>query len=74
MAWGNSRDFGKSFCPAYTHTSGAYSGVGIEERGQSGAITRNLRAMARLRTLIECVVIGKGVSGGRWRSAWEAGC
>lgn len=45
-------------------TPGAYPGVGAEERGQSEAIARNLRAMARLRTPIICTVIGEGGSGG----------
>ena len=45
-------------------TPGAYPGVGAEERGQSEAIARNLVAMARLRTIIVCTVIGEGGSGG----------
>ncbi len=45
-------------------TPGAYPGVGAEERGQSEAIARNLRAMARLRTPVICTVIGEGGSGG----------
>jgi len=45
-------------------TPGAYPGVGAEERGQSEAIARNLRAMARLRTPTVCTVIGEGGSGG----------
>jgi acetyl-CoA carboxylase carboxyl transferase subunit alpha len=38
--------------------------VGAEERGQSEAIARNLRVMARLRTPILCTVVGEGGSGG----------
>jgi acetyl-CoA carboxylase carboxyl transferase subunit alpha len=38
--------------------------VGAEERGQSEAIARNLREMARLRTPIVASVIGEGGSGG----------
>jgi len=45
-------------------TPGAYPGVGAEERGQSEAIARNLRVMARLRVPILCTVIGEGGSGG----------
>jgi acetyl-CoA carboxylase carboxyl transferase subunit alpha len=45
-------------------TSGAYPGVGAEERGQSEAIARNLFEMATLKTPIVSVVIGEGGSGG----------
>jgi acetyl-CoA carboxylase carboxyl transferase subunit alpha len=45
-------------------TSGAYPGVGAEERGQSEAIARNLLVMAGLKTPIVSVVIGEGGSGG----------
>jgi len=45
-------------------TPGAYPGVGAEERGQSEAIARNLREMARLRVPLVTVVIGEGGSGG----------
>lgn len=45
-------------------TPGAYPGVGAEERGQSGAIARNLYEMAHLKTPIVSVVIGEGGSGG----------
>ena len=45
-------------------TPGAYPGIGAEERGQSEAIARNLKIMARLRTPIVSVVIGEGGSGG----------
>ena len=45
-------------------TPGAYPGVGAEERGQSEAIARNLREMARLRVPVVSVVIGEGGSGG----------
>ncbi len=48
----------------FVDTSGAYPGVGAEERGQSEAIARNLREMARLRVPVVCVVIGEGGSGG----------
>jgi acetyl-CoA carboxylase carboxyl transferase subunit alpha len=45
-------------------TSGAYPGVGAEERGQSEAIARNLFEMASLKIPVICVVIGEGGSGG----------
>ncbi len=45
-------------------TTGAYPGVGSEERGQSEAIARNLFEMATLRVPIVAVVIGEGGSGG----------
>ncbi|MFP4559814.1 MAG: acetyl-CoA carboxylase carboxyltransferase subunit alpha [Thiohalorhabdus sp.] len=48
----------------FIDTPGAYPGVGAEERGQSEAIARNLREMARLRTPIIATVIGEGGSGG----------
>jgi len=45
-------------------TSGAYPGVGAEERGQSEAIARNLFVMSQLKVPIISVVIGEGGSGG----------
>jgi acetyl-CoA carboxylase carboxyl transferase subunit alpha len=45
-------------------TSGAYPGVGAEERGQSEAIARNLLVASGLRTPIVSVVTGEGGSGG----------
>ena len=45
-------------------TTGAYPGVGSEERNQSEAIARNLFEMATLRTPVISVVIGEGGSGG----------
>lgn len=45
-------------------TSGAYPGVGAEERGQSEAIARNLFEMSTLQVPIISVVIGEGGSGG----------
>jgi acetyl-CoA carboxylase carboxyl transferase subunit alpha len=45
-------------------TSGAYPGVGAEERGQSEAIARNLFVMSGLKVPIIAVVIGEGGSGG----------
>jgi acetyl-CoA carboxylase carboxyl transferase subunit alpha len=45
-------------------TTGAFPGLGDEERGISQAIAENLMVMAALRTPIVCVVIGEGGSGG----------
>jgi acetyl-CoA carboxylase carboxyl transferase subunit alpha len=45
-------------------TSGAYPGVGAEERGQSEAIARNLFVAASLKTPIVSIVTGEGGSGG----------
>ena len=48
----------------FIDTSGAYPGVGAEERGQAYSIALNLREMSLLPTPIVCVVIGEGGSGG----------
>ena len=48
----------------FIDTSGAYPGVGAEERGQSEAIARNLFEMAGLHVPVISVVIGEGGSGG----------
>ncbi|MBG24241.1 MAG: acetyl-CoA carboxylase carboxyl transferase subunit alpha [Idiomarinaceae bacterium] len=48
----------------FIDTPGAYPGIGAEERGQSEAIARNLKVMARLNVPIVCTVIGEGGSGG----------
>ncbi len=45
-------------------TTGAYPGVGAEERGQSEAIAKSLEIMASLRVPVVSVVIGEGGSGG----------
>jgi acetyl-CoA carboxylase carboxyl transferase subunit alpha len=45
-------------------TSGAYPGVGAEERGQAQVIANSMFEMSRLPTPIICVVIGEGGSGG----------
>lgn len=45
-------------------TSGAFCGIGAEERGQGQAIAENLREMMRLKTPILSVLIGEGGSGG----------
>jgi len=48
----------------FIDTPGAYPGIGAEERGQSEAIARNLKVMARLQVPVICTVIGEGGSGG----------
>jgi acetyl-CoA carboxylase carboxyl transferase subunit alpha len=48
----------------FIDTSGAYPGVGGEERGQSEAIARNLFVMSKLRVPIICTILGEGCSGG----------
>jgi acetyl-CoA carboxylase carboxyl transferase subunit alpha len=48
----------------FIDTPGAYPGIGAEERGQSEAIARNLKVMARLTVPVICTVIGEGGSGG----------
>lgn len=45
-------------------TSGAYCGVGAEERGQGEAIARNLMEMATLKVPVISIIIGEGGSGG----------
>ena len=45
-------------------TSGAYCGIGAEERGQGQAIAENLMEMSTLKTPIISVLIGEGGSGG----------
>ncbi len=45
-------------------TSGAYPGIGAEERGQAQAIAESMFEMSRLSVPIAVVVIGEGGSGG----------
>ena len=45
-------------------TPGAYPGLEAEERGQGGAIARNIFEMTRLKVPIITVIIGEGASGG----------
>jgi len=49
---------------SFVDTSGAYPGLGAEERGIGEAIARNLRDFSQLKTVIICVIIGEGGSGG----------
>jgi acetyl-CoA carboxylase carboxyl transferase subunit alpha len=48
----------------FMDTTGAFPGIGAEERNQSEAIARNLAVMSVLKTPIICTVIGEGCSGG----------
>ncbi len=45
-------------------TSGAYCGIGAEERGQGQAIAQNLMEMMTLKTPVLSLLIGEGGSGG----------
>lgn len=45
-------------------TSGAYPGIGAEERGQGLAIAENLMEMMTLKTPVLSILIGEGGSGG----------
>ncbi|MCL1902872.1 MAG: acetyl-CoA carboxylase carboxyltransferase subunit alpha [Oscillospiraceae bacterium] len=48
----------------FVDTSGAYCGIGAEERGQGQAIAENLVEMSGLKTPIISIIIGEGGSGG----------
>jgi acetyl-CoA carboxylase carboxyl transferase subunit alpha len=48
----------------FVDTSGAYPGIGAEERGQAEAIAVSIQTMVELRTPILVTVIGEGGSGG----------
>lgn len=49
---------------SFINTPGAYPGIGAEERGQAGAIARNILEMFSLKVPILALVIGEGGSGG----------
>jgi len=48
----------------FVDTSGAYCGIGAEERGQGQAIAENLMEMMTLKTPVISIIIGEGGSGG----------
>ncbi|HON13398.1 MAG TPA: acetyl-CoA carboxylase carboxyltransferase subunit alpha [Treponema sp.] len=48
----------------FVDTSGAYPGLGAEERGIGEAIARNLMEFSQLKTPIISIIIGEGGSGG----------
>lgn len=48
----------------FVDTSGAFCGIGAEERGQGQAIAENLMEMMALKTPILSILIGEGGSGG----------
>ncbi len=48
----------------FVDTSGAYCGIGAEERGQGEAIARNLLEMSALTVPVLSIIIGEGGSGG----------
>ncbi len=58
----------------FIDTKGAYPGNTAEERGQSEAIARNLREMAKLSVPVICVVIGEGEAAVRLRLQWVTVC
>ena len=58
------RFFGAPGPEGYRDTSGAYCGVGAEERGQGQAIAENLMTMMSLSVPVISVLIGEGGSGG----------
>ncbi len=49
---------------SFVDTTGAYPGIGAEERGQAEAIAKNLREMAELTVPFISIVTGEGGSGG----------
>jgi acetyl-CoA carboxylase carboxyl transferase subunit alpha len=48
----------------FVDTTGAYPGIGAEERGQAEAIARSIEACLALETPMVCAIIGEGGSGG----------
>ena len=48
----------------FVDTSGAYPGIGAEERGQGQDIAENLMEMMTLKTPVLTIVVGEGGSGG----------
>ena len=48
----------------FVDTSGAYCGIGAEERGQAEAIATSIMDMIRLKTPTLSIIIGEGGSGG----------
>ena len=48
----------------FINTSGAYCGIGAEERGQGEAIARNLIEVSQISVPIISIIIGEGGSGG----------
>lgn len=48
----------------FVDTAGAYPGKGAEERGQAEAIAQCLLEFSSLKTIVICIVIGEGGSGG----------
>ncbi|MBQ0042424.1 MAG: acetyl-CoA carboxylase carboxyltransferase subunit beta [Lachnospiraceae bacterium] len=54
---------------SFVNTTGAYCGIGAEERGQGEAIARNLLEMSALKVPVLCLMIGEGGSGGALATA-----
>ncbi len=53
----------------FIDTSGAYCGIGAEERGQGEAIARNLYELINVKTPIVSIVLGEGEAAALWRWA-----
>ena len=58
----------------FVDTSGAYCGIGAEERGQGQAIAENLMEMSTLCVPVISILIGEGGSGGALGLAIACGC
>ena len=59
----------------FVDTSGAYCGIGAEERGQGQAIAANLMGMMALNTpIITTLIGGGGQRRGPWPCRWPTGC
>lgn len=54
---------------SFVNTSGAYPGIGAEERGQGWAIAQNLFELSNLRVPILVIITGEGGSGGALATA-----
>ena len=54
---------------SFVNTTGAYCGIGAEDRGQGEAIARNLLEMSALKVPVLCLMIGEGGSGGALATA-----
>lgn len=54
---------------SFVNTSGAYPGVGAEERGQGWAIAQNLFELSNLQVPVLVIIVGEGGSGGALATA-----
>lgn len=58
----------------FVDTSGAYCGIGAEERGQGQAIAGEPHGHDEPEYPVITLLIGEGGSGGAWRCRWPTGC